>query len=71
MARRREVELEEAGTQLDPGAGKFAAFLHSEIAKYAKLVKRRTSAEHRRRMESVLTARDGALATVTLTSPSA
>ena len=33
-------KLEEAGTQLDPGTPeKFAAFLHSEIAKYAKLVK--------------------------------
>jgi tripartite-type tricarboxylate transporter receptor subunit TctC len=33
-------KLEEAGTQLDPGTPeKFASFLHSEIAKYAKLVK--------------------------------
>jgi tripartite-type tricarboxylate transporter receptor subunit TctC len=33
-------KLEEAGTQLDPGTPeKFAAFLNSEIAKYAKLVK--------------------------------
>ena len=35
-----KAKLEEAGTQLDPGTPeKFAAFLHSEIAKYAKLVK--------------------------------
>ena len=33
-------KLEEAGTQLDPGSPeKFAGFLKSEIAKYAKLVK--------------------------------
>ena len=33
-------KLEEAGTQLDPGTPeRFAAFLNSEIAKYAKLVK--------------------------------
>jgi tripartite-type tricarboxylate transporter receptor subunit TctC len=35
-----KAKLEEAGTQLDPGTPEqFATFLHSEIAKYAKLVK--------------------------------
>jgi tripartite-type tricarboxylate transporter receptor subunit TctC len=35
-----KAKLEEAGTQLDPMTPEqFASFLHSEIAKYAKLVK--------------------------------